>query len=269
MAVGKAVVKVQEAPPRVRNGVYSDGKQEYTLEQLAGMPIATILRKGGKAVNSRFKIFYDKAVFKPTTITKGQTRKLFTAGVDDKDNYVNAGGGDAGWTKDEFYTNMQKDGEFPGGTRFLHLLTMVDIFLPSVKPAANGIVNGKVVNIAVNPAANTYAASLLMQALLSQFTLTLRRGGKDEAIQDGLLGDFPSSKSITGAMGAVLDGFIENAPENPFTIRLQRAQVYNPNDGFNFLLAPLADSLDISACGQDVVVKVAMAGIELTDEYGT
>lgn len=240
------VVHIQERPKSPGDS----GIKEYTLDDIAGMPLPVFMRKADKIVNARNQVYHDTVRLEEGAWTNQQSARLFQVGRN-KAGFV-ANTGVTFGNKTDFDTNMIADGEFEGGTTAIVTAIEVDLFLPVRFPTADTV--GIITNAAPQAkVANTYSASLLYFALTRQTKLTFYRTETPQ--ENGFLYEFPTRFGASASFGGdVEEGFIQNTTGRGGGV-LSFPKVLESSDNFSVLLEPLAASLTLPI---DVQIRVLL-----------
>lgn len=253
MAKKDRVVQVAE-PKTTAN---PSGIRDYSLEEIARMPLPVYLKKADRILNARKQVYYDTARLESGTAWLiGQNARLFTKGKSQDSTVVNTGAAIA--SKTDFDTNMISDGEFEGGTTAIVSAIEVDLFLPTRLATADTL--GMITNPApAAKVANTYSASVLFYALTRQTKLTFFRSETPQ--ENGLLYEFPTRFGATAALGSdAEEGFIQNTAGRGNVLDFPK--ILESDDRFSCVLEPLAASL---ALPSDVAIRVLL----ITKRIGT
>lgn len=249
MARNHQILRVAgEVPPTSRNPL---GIAEISLDTVAKTPISRYLQYENRIVNARSQVYYDTIRLESGTAwTSGQTVKTFTIGRDGPGTIANTG---AAIVKSSFDTNMIKGGQFESGTTAI--VSAVEFMVMLNGRLATADTSGQISNPApAAKAANSYAASLLLQALLTQTRLTFERGERRE--ENGLAFMFPSRFGIFGVAGGDLEeGVFQNVSPVGLISMLDFPKVLDDDEDFNLLVEPLAASL---ALPNDVAIRILL-----------
>ncbi|MGI8996416.1 MAG: hypothetical protein ACR2GW_07055 [Pyrinomonadaceae bacterium] len=252
MAKKAEVIRVAQP----RSTANPSGIREYSLEEVARMPLPVYLRKADKILNARKQVYHDTVRLEGgTPWTVGQRARVFNKGIGQPANVTNTG---AAYEKTDFDTNMISDGEFEGGTTAIVSAIEVDLFLCARVPTADTL--GMITNPApAAKVANTYSASILFFALTRQTKLTFFRSETPQ--ENGFLYEFPTRFGATSSLGGdAEEGFVQNTTGRGNVLDFPK--ILESDDKFSALLEPLAPSLALPI---DVAIRVLM----ITKRIGT
>jgi hypothetical protein len=225
MNTGTDRVKVRE----------QEGVKEYSLADIAEMPLSTYYRKKDRIMNARRETYYDTMILDPSAgWSTDKPAKLFTRGLGEPGVIVNTGTAFA--EKNYFDTNMLSDGEFDTESTVIVHSFEVELKLCAALPTA--VDNGRITNPKPNTeAALAYSASLLFQAIIDQTRFTFYRA--DQPQETGFLNELTCRLGSTASFGGDLnEGFIQNVIPLDNN-RLDRPKVFT-NGKFHVRLEPLA-----------------------------
>lgn len=211
--------------------------KEYTLEEIAEMPLGTYYRKKDRIMNARKEVYRDKFILDPAAgWNVNQPATLFLRGVGEPGVILNTGAAIA--EKTTWHTNMQSDGEFEADTVVIVHSFEFKLWLCSALAAAGSYTQGLLTNpVPAAEGAQQYSASLLFQAIISQTEWTFWRS--DQPQEKGFLDELTCTLGPTASFGGdVNEGFIQNVIpiENN---RLDRPKIFE-NGKFRFTLKPAA-----------------------------
>jgi hypothetical protein len=226
---------VKVAVPKSR--LYPQGVKQYSLEEIASMPMQRYMVLQDRIVNARSQVYYDTVRLESGSAwVRGQSARLFTKGIDQDGRITNTG---AVVTKSKFDTNMVQDGAFEFGVTAIVSAIEAHIVLPA--RAATADVQGMITNPApAAKAANVYSSSILLYALTHQVALTFFRGEDSE--ENGLLYQFPSRHGLSASYGGdVEEGFAQNSMGHGSKLDFPKVLVHDEN--FNVLIEQLSDTL--------------------------
>lgn len=234
--------------------------RQYDIKDIQQMTLNEYLRKDSRVQNARQQTFWDTAVLAAATaITPAHKKELFRKGYTDDDTVMNVPATQIA-RKGEIMTNMIKNGEFSQGT--ITILKRIEVDLTISTNAATTYEKTGFISNAALTAAATHDPALTLQALKSQFKLTLLRGANGQIITSGLLEEFPISCSISGAGVGI--GFVQNGPGVVNDEKLMCPEVFEGGEDFWVEIQPLADSLTIPV---PVVIQVKLKTTQIFTQY--
>jgi len=214
---------------------------------------------------ARIEEFYDTAVIEPDAtngiLAYGDKHTLFRQGMEQKDNYFGqAAVGTGAYTKVPFLdTNMNKDGEFQNGEAFLLQEIEAKITTTSNVKSGGVAANGTINNPAVTSTGTNFDPAVLMDAVLNQFYLRLKRSTTVQ--HEGLLREFPTKYGISGAYGASIGGFVQNTSFGGDTNRLAEPEIISGNENFSVELEYLGELFDLSVVNQWLRIQIILRGL--------
>lgn len=236
-----------------------NGKAGYfTTDDIEGMSMPEFLYYKDYLVNVRDVTRYDTAVYEKVVVTSQHVHQLFRKGIGQQDKFATS---DNAFVKNEFHTNMPRQGEVPaGGLWILYDVAAPKAFTagkPTTVGASGQITNAKATFVASNdPALN-------LEAWINQMKLKYTEGDSEDGIIRGLLKDFPANTGQSGYLGSSVGGVAQNAMIPNVSLRSPR--ILQAGQDFTAILQPLCDFDLTTANGIDQMVtqKVELKTIEL------
>lgn len=209
--------------------------KDYSLEEIAEMPLPSYYRKKDRILNARKEVYRDKIIIDPAAAWgPANPGKLFVRGIGEEGVVANTGAVIP--EKNFWHTNMLSGGEFESDAVVIVHSFEFKLWLCSAMPVAANINQGLLTNTV--PAAETaqqWSASLAFHAFISQTQYSFFRS--DQQQEKGLLDELTCILGPTASYGGdVNEGFIQNAIPVPNN-RLDRVKIFT-NGKFSFRLDP-------------------------------
>lgn len=248
MAVPDKVVEVAgQVPATAQNPL---GIQQIALADIARMPISQYLALENKIVNARSQVYYDTIrLDSGTAWTSGQSVRAFSVGREQPWTVANSG---VAIQKTNFDTNLIKNGTFEGGT--IVIVSGIEVFVALNGRLATADTSGMITNPApAAKTANTYSASLLLQALMTQTRFTWYDGEKSR--ENGLGFQFPTRFGFTIQGSDTEENVAQNVSPAGLINVLDFPKILTDRSDFNIHVEPLAASL---ALPNDVAIRILM-----------
>lgn len=262
MSSNAKVIRVKaNAPGKVMaDGSYVGETRDYDISQIKAMSLREYLQRDSRVLNARQQTFWDSAyLVAATAITPSHIKQLFRKGATDDDTVMNVPS-TAIPRKGFGMTNMIKNGEFSQGT--LTILKRIEVDLVITQNVATTYdATGLITNAALTAAA-TNDPVLTLQALKSQFLLRLKRGANQQIITEGLLEEFPSSCTISGAGGG--GNWAQNGPGVVNDEKLMCPEVFEGGEDFYIEIEPLNQSLTLPV---PVLIQVKLKTTQIFTQY--
>jgi hypothetical protein len=241
MSNNAKVVRVKANKPGAitADGSYQGLTRDYDIAEIRGMTLREYLQKDSRILNARQQTFWDTAVLAPAVaVTPQHVKELFRKGYTDDDTIMNVPATQIP-RKGFVMTNMIKNGEFAQGT--LTILKRIEVDLVIFQNVATTYLNTAFPSNTALTAAATNDPLLTIQTLKSQFLLRLKRGANNQVITEGLLEEFPSTCTISGAGGG--GNWAQNGPGVVNDEKLMSPEVFEGGEDFFIEIVPLNDSV--------------------------